>query len=59
MGIGNPTLAEVPPVDLLTYAFEGEKSYDQNKVRGILPSVVFVCVQQTDNKVEAVLRSGG
>lgn len=58
MALGNPTPAEVPHVDLLTYTFEGEKKYDQNKVRRSLPSAILVPNQESDNKVEAVFRSG-
>lgn len=41
MALGNPIPAEVPHVDLLTYAFEGKKNYDQNKVRGFSPLRTF------------------
>ena len=38
MCLADPAPIDVPPVDLLTYAFEGEKNYDQDKVRRIIPS---------------------
>ena len=30
--LADPTPLDVPPVDILTYAFEGNKNYDQEKV---------------------------
>jgi hypothetical protein len=35
--LADPAPIDVPPVDLLTYAFEGEKNYDEDKVRRIIP----------------------
>jgi hypothetical protein len=37
MCTADPAPMDVPPVDLLTYAFEGEKNYDQNKVSRTIP----------------------
>jgi hypothetical protein len=42
MALGNPTTADVPHVDLLTYTFESDKKYDQQKVRTCSPESFYI-----------------